>query len=81
MANPDRMIAYTAKDFDHMMSMAVAFVRKVVARMIGCEELTIGNPRQYCVHRHTCCIQRAGSHHRLPAKKHQLSNTYVNVTQ
>jgi hypothetical protein len=28
--------------------MAVAFVRKVVARMIGCEELTIGNPRQYC---------------------------------
>ncbi len=47
MADPDRMIAYTAKDFDHMMSMAVAFVRKVIAKMIGCEELTIGNPRQY----------------------------------
>ena len=47
MADPDRLIAYAAKDFDHMMSMAVAFVRKVIARMIGCEELTIGNPRHF----------------------------------
>jgi len=47
MANPDRMIAYTAKDFDHMMSMAVSFIRKAIGKMIGCEELTIGNPRQY----------------------------------
>ena len=47
MADPERMIASAEKDFDHMMSMAVAFARKVIARMIGCEELTIGNPRQY----------------------------------
>ncbi len=47
MADPDRLIAYTAKDFDHMMSMAVSFVRKSIDKMIGCEELTIGNPRQY----------------------------------
>jgi hypothetical protein len=30
-----------------MMSMAVSFVRKAIDKMIGCEELTIGNPRQY----------------------------------
>lgn len=47
MADPERLIAYTAKDFNHMMSMAVAFVRKAIDKMIGCEELTIGNPRQY----------------------------------
>lgn len=47
MADPGRMIACTAKDFDHMMSMAIAFVRKAIDKMIGCEELTIGNPRQY----------------------------------
>ena len=47
MADPDRLIAYTAKDFDHMMSMAVSFVRKAIDKMIGCEGLTIGNPRQY----------------------------------
>ena len=47
MADPGRLIAYTAKDFNHMMSMAVAFVRKAIDKMIGCEELTIGNPRQY----------------------------------
>lgn len=47
MADPERMIASAEKDFDHMMSMAVAFVRKVIERMIGCEELTIGNPRQH----------------------------------
>jgi hypothetical protein len=48
MAAPDRLIAYTAKNFDHMMSMAVSFIRKAMGKMIGCEELTIGNPRQYC---------------------------------
>ena len=48
MSEPDRLIAYTAKDFNHMMSMAVSFIRKAVGKMIGCEELTIGNPRQYC---------------------------------
>ena len=47
MADPERLIAYTAKDFNHMMSMAVSFVRKAIDKMIGCEELTIGNPRQY----------------------------------
>jgi hypothetical protein len=47
MADPKRLIAYTAKDFNHMMSMAVSFVRKAIDKMIGCEELTIGNPRQY----------------------------------
>lgn len=47
MANPERLIAYTAKDFNHMMSMAVSFIRKAISKMIGCEELTIGNPRQY----------------------------------
>ena len=47
MADPERLIAYTVKDFDHMMSMAVSFVRKAIDKMIGCEELTIGNPRQY----------------------------------
>ena len=53
MANPDRMIAYTAKDFDHMMSMAIAFVRKAIDKMMGCEELTIGNPSSVLrSHRH-----------------------------
>ena len=47
MADPERLIAYTAKDFDHMMSMAVSFVRKVLKKMIGCEALTIGNSRHY----------------------------------
>ena len=47
MSSPERMIAYTAKDFNHMMSMAIAFIRKAIDKMIGCEELTIGNPRQY----------------------------------
>lgn len=47
MADPKRMIAAAEKDFNHMMSMAVAFVRKAIDKMIGCEELTIGNPRQY----------------------------------
>ena len=47
MADPERMIASAEKDFDHMMSMAVSFVRKAIDKMIGCEELTIGNPRQY----------------------------------
>ena len=47
MADPDRLIAYAAKDFDHMMSMAVSFVRKVLKKMIGCEALTIGNSRHY----------------------------------
>ena len=47
MADPNRMIAYTAKNFNHMMSMAVSFIRKAIGKMIGCEELTIGNPRQY----------------------------------
>ena len=47
MADPKRMIASAEKDFNHMMSMAVAFVRKTLDKMIGCEELTIGNPRQY----------------------------------
>jgi hypothetical protein len=48
LADPKRLIAYTAKDFNHMMSMAVSFVRKAIDKIIGCEELTIGNPRQYC---------------------------------
>ena len=47
MADPDRLIAYAAKDFDHMMSMAVSFIRKVLKKMIGCEALTIGNSRHY----------------------------------
>lgn len=47
MADPKRLIAYTAKDFNHMMSMAVSFIRKAIDKMIGCEELTIGNPRLY----------------------------------
>ena len=47
MADPDRLIAYAAKDFDHMMSMAVSFIRKVLKKMIGCEVLTIGNSRHY----------------------------------
>ena len=47
MSDPKRMIAAAEKDFNHMMSMAVAFVRKAIDKMIGCEELTIGNPRQY----------------------------------
>ena len=47
MADPERMIAAAEKDFNHMMSMAVAFVRKAIDKMIGCEDLTIGNPRQY----------------------------------
>ena len=47
MASPERMIASAEKDFNHMMSMAVAFIRKAIDKMIGCEELTIGNPRQY----------------------------------
>ena len=47
MADPERMIAAAEKDFNHLMSMAVSFVRKAVDKMIGCEELTIGNPRQY----------------------------------
>ena len=48
MADPSRLIAYSAKDFNHMMSMAVSFIRKAIGKMIGCEELTIGNPRRYC---------------------------------
>ena len=47
MADPDRLIAYATKDFDHMMSMAVSFIRKVLKKMIGCEALTIGNSRHY----------------------------------
>ena len=47
MAYPKRMIASAEKDFDHMMSMAIAFVRKAIDKMMGCEELSIGNPRQY----------------------------------
>ena len=47
MADPERLIAYAKKDFEHMMSMAVSFIRKALGKMIGCEELTIGNPRQY----------------------------------
>ena len=45
MANPERFISYAAKDFNHMMSMAVSFIRKTIDKMVGCEELTIGNPR------------------------------------
>ena len=47
MAYPKRLIASAEKDFDHMMSMAIAFVRKAIDKMMGCEELSIGNPRQY----------------------------------
>ena len=47
LADPERLISCAAKDFNHMMSMAVSFVRKAVDKMIGCEELTIGNPRQF----------------------------------
>ena len=47
MASPERIIAAAEKDFNHLMSMAVAFVRKAIDKMIGCEELTIGNPRLY----------------------------------
>ena len=47
MADPERIIASAEKDFNHMMSMAIAFIRKAIDKMIGCEELTIGNPRQY----------------------------------
>ena len=47
MADPERLIATAAKDYNHMMSMAVAFIRKAIDKMIGCEELTIGNPRQF----------------------------------
>jgi hypothetical protein len=47
MADPERLISCAAKDFNHMMSMAVSFIRKAIDKMIGCEELTIGNPRQF----------------------------------
>ena len=47
MGDPKRLIANAAKDFDHMMSMAVAFIRKAIDTMMGCEGLTIGNPRLY----------------------------------
>ena len=47
MASPERLINYAGQDFNHMMSMAVSFIRKAVKNMIGCEELTIGNPRRY----------------------------------
>lgn len=48
MADPDRLIAYATKDFDHMMNMAISFIRVAIKRMIGCENLSIGNPRHYC---------------------------------
>lgn len=47
MTGPDRLIAYTAKGFNHMMSMAISFIRKAFKEKIGCEGLTIGNPRHY----------------------------------
>ena len=47
MADPERLISCAAKDFNHMMSMAVSFIRKAIDKMIGCEELTIGNPRHF----------------------------------
>ena len=47
MADPKRLIAAAEKDFNHMMSMAIAFVRKAIGRKMGYEELTFGNPRQY----------------------------------
>ena len=47
MADPNRMIAYAAKEFDHMMSMAVSFINKAFEGRIGCEELSIGNTRHY----------------------------------
>ena len=47
MADPDRLIAYATKNFDHMMSMAISFIRKAFEGMIGCEELSIGNVNQY----------------------------------
>jgi hypothetical protein len=47
MADPERMIASAEKNFNHIMSMAVAFIRKAFKEKIGCEGLTIGNPRHY----------------------------------
>ena len=47
MASPERLIQNAKRDFNHMMNMAISFIRKAVKRMVGCEELTIGNPRQY----------------------------------
>lgn len=46
MADPKRLIAAAERDFNHMMSMAIAFVRKAIGRKMGFEELTFGNPRQ-----------------------------------
>ena len=47
MADPERLIRQAELDFNHMMSMAVSFARKAVKAIAGCEELSIGNPRQY----------------------------------
>ena len=47
MASPERMVRYADQDFNHMMSMAVSFIRKALKGIIGCESLSIGNPRQH----------------------------------
>ena len=47
MADPDRLVNYAAQKFDHMMNMAISFIRKAFRNKTGLEQLSIGNPRQY----------------------------------
>ena len=47
LTSPERLIRYAEQDFNHMISMAVSFIRKAIKDIVGCENLSIGNPRQY----------------------------------
>lgn len=47
MADPDRLVKQATKNFDHVMNMAISFIRNAFKNKIGLEELSIGNPNDY----------------------------------
>ena len=47
MADTERLVKQATKNFDHVMNMAISFIRKAFKNKIGLEELSIGNPREY----------------------------------